>query len=64
MESRHVNPMKLGEVLDASFRLYRERFSLLLLAQLPMAAFFVLTVLVGDDTTEYTKKGSSEYYML
>ena len=59
MEPTYVSPMKLGEVLDASFRLYRERFSLLVIAQSPMAVFYVLMVLVGmysmgNDITDYT----------
>jgi hypothetical protein len=59
MGPRYVNPMKLGEILDASFRLYRERFSLLVIAQSPMAVFYVLMVLVGmysmgNDITDYT----------
>lgn len=42
-QSRYLAPMGLGEILDASVRLYRRNFRSLVMAQLPMTVFYLVT---------------------
>ncbi len=41
MEQTYVRPMGLGEILDASVKLYRKNFIALVIAQLPMTVFYL-----------------------
>lgn len=41
MQFEYLRPMEVGEILDASVRLYRKNFILLVTAQLPMTIFFL-----------------------
>jgi hypothetical protein len=50
-KGRYIRPMELGEILDSSVRIYRENFRFLILAQLPMALFY----LGNDIITHYLK---------
>ncbi|MBU7015150.1 MAG: hypothetical protein HXS52_03485 [Theionarchaea archaeon] len=40
--NQFLRPMGLGELLDSSVRLYRKNFLLLVIAQLPLAVFYLL----------------------
>jgi len=42
MQSQYLRPMGLGEMLDASVRLYRKNFHALIGAQLPLTLFYLL----------------------
>ena len=53
-KGRYIRPMELGEILDSSVRIYRENFRFLVLAQLPMALFYL-----GSDIITYYLKTST-----
>ncbi len=58
-QSQYLRPMELGEILDASVRLYRENFRILIAAQLPMTMFY----LVSNVVTVYVMKiGSASFF--
>lgn len=42
MQFEYLKPMRAGEILDASVKLYRRNFTLLVAAQLPMTIFYLL----------------------
>ncbi|MBU7016875.1 MAG: glycerophosphoryl diester phosphodiesterase membrane domain-containing protein [Theionarchaea archaeon] len=46
-QSRFLRPMGFGEILDASVRLYRSNFLILVIAQLPMALIYIITNLTS-----------------
>lgn len=41
-QSQYVRPMKFGEILNASVRLYCEKFRYLVIAQLPLTLFYMV----------------------
>lgn len=74
-QSRFLRPMGFGEILDASVRLYRSNFLMLVIAQLPMALIYIVTnlssmyfgaaesvSLVPAGTTSFTVLGNLIMY--